>query len=426
MASSSHSAARVRIAGSPAEARKLAARLSRAGIASALDDGGSHAEVIVALGPGDLNSLRARATRLLTVGIASGPALEAGADDVVPASDPLLLFRRVRALIDREDLEARVLRLTERLAAMEECLAEAAHDLRSPLHAAIGHAELLGSDEDLTVSQRQSAQAAARQANRALQTCERILSGAQRPGDKTALKSRPSDLTELVESAVAGAEAQAKQRGISLTVVRPARAVELRSDPELLARMLDNLIGNALAHSPQGGEVEVSAWRASPGMVRIAVKDQGPGIGDKELLKLVAGMGPGRGLRICRDIVERHGGDLFAESAPGQGSRFIVELPLALDSARPQVLLVSDDGKWVREVGNALREACDVRHVGTAHARLPGKKTDLVLVEAPQKGKVPDLLALRTEAQGAQVPVIELPSDMAASSLARALARLTA
>ena len=98
MATSSHSAARVRIAGSPAEARKLAARLSRAGIASALDDGGSHAEVIVALGPGDLASLRARATRLLTVGIASGPALEAGADDVVPAGDPLVHARVVAAV----------------------------------------------------------------------------------------------------------------------------------------------------------------------------------------------------------------------------------------------------------------------------------------------------------------------------------------
>ena len=426
MDSSTHSAARVRIAGLPAEARKLAARLSRAGIAAVLDDGSSRAEVIVALEPGDLASLRARAVKLLAVGGASGPALQAGADDVVAAADPLLLFRRVRALIEREDLEARVQRLSERLAAMEEGCAETAHDLRSPLHAVIGHAELLVGDADLNASQRQSAEAVARQANRALQTCERILAGAQRPGDKVALKIRPCDLTGLVEAAVAGAQAQAKQRGVSLSLVRPARPVELRSDPELLARMLDNLIGNALAHSPRGGEVEVSAWRASPRTVRLAVKDQGLGIADTELPKLVAGLGPGRGLRICRDIAERHGGDLFAESAPGQGSRFIVELPLAIDSARPQVLLVSDDGKWVREVAGALREACDVRHVGTARARLSDKKTDLVLIEAPPKGRVHNLLALRTAAKGAQVPVIELPSDMAAGRLARALARLTA
>src|SRR6202022_765258 len=172
MASSTHSAARVRIAGAPAEARKLAARLTRGGIAASPDDGHSRTEVIVALEPADLAPLRARSHKLLVVGIPSGPALQAGADDVVRAADPLLLFRRVRALIEHEDLEARVQRLTERLKALEEGLAEAAHDLRSPLHAAIGHAELLATDEGLGQSQRQSAQASARQAARALQTCE--------------------------------------------------------------------------------------------------------------------------------------------------------------------------------------------------------------------------------------------------------------
>ncbi len=426
MDSSTHSAARVRIAGAPAEARKLAARLTRGGIAATPDDGHSRAEVIVALETDDLAPLRARSQKLLVVGMLSGPALQAGADDVVRAADPVLLFRRVRALIEQEDLGARVERLTERLKALEEGVAEAAHDLRSPLHAAIGHAELLASDEGLGQSQRESAQAAARQAARALQTCERILAGAQRPGEKDVVKAQACDLTSLVGSAVASAATLARQQEISLSLVPPARAVELRADPELVGRMLDNLVGNAIRHAPRGSEVEVSAWRASPRTVRIAVKDHGPGIGETELVRLVAGLGPGRGLRISRDIAERHGGDLWAESAKGQGSRFIVELPVALDAVRPQVLLVSDDGKWVREVAMALREACDVRHIGTARARLSGKRTDLVLVEAPQKRKVPTLLALRTAAKGAQVPVIELPSEMGAGRLARALARLTA
>jgi signal transduction histidine kinase len=426
MASAGHNSARVRIAGSPAEARKLAARLSRAGIAAVLDDGESHAEIIIALESVELAPLRPRARKLVAVGLPAAPRFHAGADEVVAPREPIILFRQVRALVEREDVEEKVQRLTERLAALEEGLAEAAHDLRSPLHAAIGHAELLASDAALDGSQRQSAQAAARQADRALQLAERILAAAQRPGDKSGLKTNPCDLTELVEAAVGGAVAAARQQGVALTLVRPQRHVELRSDVDLLARMLDNLIANAIKHSPRGGEVEVSAWRASPRAVRIAVKDSGPGLAEKELVRLVAGLGSGRGLRICKDIAERHGGDLWAESKPGEGSRFIVELPIALDTVRPQVLLVSDDGKWAREVASALREACDVRHIGTARARLSSKKTDLVFVEAPQKGKVPNLAALRTAAKGAQVPVIELPSDMAAARLARALARLTA
>lgn len=426
MTTPTHNAARVRVAGAPSEARKLAARLTRGGIAAAPDDKRSRAELIVALDAADLPSLRARAHKLLAVGVPTGPALAAGADDVVRAGDPVVLFRRVRALIEREDLEAQVRRLGERVRALEEGLAEAAHDIRSPLHAAIGHAQLLADDPGLDDSQRQSAQAATRQANRALQTCERILAGAQRPGERAELMAHPCDLTELVASAVQGSEALARQHGVTLSLLPPQRAVELRSDPELLSRLLDNLIGNAIRHSPPGGEVEVSAWRASPRTVRVAVKDQGPGIEAKDLVKLVAGLGPGRGLRICRDIAERHGGDLWAESAQGHGSRFIVELPLALDASRPQVLLVSDDDRWTREVAMALRGACDVRNIRTARARLPARRPDLVLVEAHAKGKAPALMALRTAAKAAHVPVVELPSQMGAGRLARALARLTA
>src|ERR1700686_3252717 len=398
MASDGHNSARVRIAGVHAEARKLAVRLSRAGIPAVLDAGDSPAEIIIALESVDLAPLRPRARKLVAVGLPAAPLFHAGADEVVPPREPMLIFRHVRALVEREDLEEKVHRLTE----------------------------LLSADAGLDVSQRQSAQAAARQADRALQLAERILAAAQRPGDKSGLKTNPCDLTDLVEDAVGGAVSAARQQGVALTLVRPQRHVELRSDAELLARMLDNLIANAIKHTPRGGEVEISAWRAGPPAGRTPGKGTGPGLAEKELVRLVAGLGPGRGLRICKDIAERHGGDLWAESKPGEGSRFIVELPIALDTVRPQVLLVSDDGKWAREVASALSEACDVRHIGTARARLSGKKTDLVFVEAPQKGKVPNLAALRTAAKGAQVPVIELPSAMAAARLARALARLTA
>ena len=70
-----------------------------------------------------------------------------------------------------------------------------------------------------------------------------------------------------------------------------------------------------------------------------------------------------------------------------------------------------------------MKNACDVRTATAAAARLRGKHTDLVLLDPSQKpGK--KLEALRTEAKGAQVPVIELPSQMAATRLARTLAHL--
>ena len=414
---------RVRVAAPPAEARRLCMRLSRGGIPAEPDDGTARAEVLVAVDPsGDLTRFRARVGWLLVLGAPGAAYFAGGADDVVVPGEPELLFRRVRAALERFDLIARIERLGERVSALEAGLADAAHDVRSPLQAVIGNAELLTRDSSLTPAQRDCAAACARQGLRAMQLAERILEAAKQR-EKEALQVVAVDLGHLIDAAVAQAEPVARQRGVTLVAVPPTRPVEIRGDAELLARLLDNLIANAIRFSPRGAQVEVAGWRASPRFVRLSVKDQGDGILPAELPKLVAGLGPGRGLRIARDIAERHGGELWAESSVGNGTRFFIELPLHPPASRPSVLLVSDDSRWLKEVARTLKSACDVRTATAAAARLGRRHTDLVLLDPGQKpGK--RIEALRTEAKGAQVPVIELPSQMAASRLARTLAHL--
>jgi len=407
--------ARVRVAAPSAEARRLCGRLSRGGVPAAVDDGESRAELLIVVNPKDLAPYRSRAGYLLVVGAPGARYFAAGADEVVGPG--------ARASLERLDLMARVERLNERVLALEGGLADAAHDVRSPLQAVIGNAELLARDTSLTEVQRDCAAAAARQGLRALQLAERILESARRR-QKIALDVSAFDLGKLVEAAAEQAEAQAKQRGVALVVSPPLRPLELRADYELLMRLLDNLIANAVRVSPRGAQVEVSSWRASPKHIRLQIKDSGAGIPSGELPKLVAGLGPGRGLRIAREIAERHGGDLWAESSVGNGTRFFVELPLQPPSTRPRVLLVSDDPRWLREMSRTLKAACDVRAVGLSAAKLGKQRTDFVLVDPARKsGK--RMEALRSEAKGAQVPVIELPSDSAAARLARTLAQLT-
>ena len=398
-------------------------RFSRGGIPAAVDDGDSRAEILVVVKPNDLAGFRARAGILVVQGTPGAKYFAAGADEVVMPTEPENLFRRVRFCIERLDLLARVERLNERITALEAGLADAAHDVRSPLQAVIGNAELLARDESLTPVQRDCAAAAARQGMRAMQLAERILESARRR-ERIALDVGACDLGKLVETAAEHARPHARQRGVTLVASPPQRPVEVRADTELLLRLLDNLVANAVRVSPRGAQVEVSAWRASPKHVRLAVKDSGEGIAASELPKLVAGLGPGRGLRIAREIAERHGGDLWAESSVGNGTRFYVELPLQPPSTRPRILLVSDDARWLREISRTLKTACDVRAVGLAAAKLGKHRTDLVLVDPSRKsGK--KLEALRIEAKGAQVPVIELPSEMAAARLARTLAQFT-
>jgi len=414
---------RVRIAAAPAEARRLCTRLSRGGIPAAPDDGSSHSEVLVAVQPeGDLEPFRSRANWLLVLGSPGAAYFAAGADDVVVPGEPEVLFRRLRAALERFDLLARVDRLNERVVALEAGLADAAHDVRSPLQVVIGNAELLARDSSLTSTQRECAEAAARQGLRALQLAERILEAAKQRS-RAELDVEAVDVGELIEGAVEQAQLVARQRGVTIAAVPPGRALEIRAEGGLLARVLDNLIGNAIRVSPRDSQIEVAAWRASPRFVRLSVKDQGEGIAPELLPKLVAGLGPGRGLRIARDIAERHGGELWAESTVGTGSRFVVEIPLQPPASRPSILLVSDDSRWLRDVSRTLKSACHVRTARAAGARLGGKHTDLVLLDPSQKGGK-RLEALRSEAKGAQVPVIELPSQMAATRLARTLAHL--
>ena len=409
---------RVRVVAPAAEARRLCTRLTRGGINAAPDDGVSRAEVLVAIGLADLSGVRARAGCLCAVGSPGAALFAAGADEVVSPGEPEVLFRRVRALIERADLLAKVGRLAARAAALENGLADAAHDLRSPMQTVIGNTLMLAREEKLSPAHRQMAAAAARQAERAVKLAETILEGA-RLRERRPIEARSLDLGLLVEDAAQRGRAVGAARGVSVTAVPPVRPVEIRGSEELLSRLLDNLVSNAVRASPRGSTVEVCAWRASPKLVRLKVKDSGDGIAPADLPRLSAGLGPGRGLRISRDIAERHGGDLWAESAPAAGSSFFVELPLTPPSLRPQVLLVSDDNKWLREVSRTLRAECDVRSSTLSSARLGRRRTDVVLVEAPQKGHARRLAALRTEAQGAHVPVIELPSDLAASRLAK-------
>ena len=133
---------RVRIAAPTEEARRLCTRLTRGGIPAAPDDGTSRAEVLVAVQPeGDLAPIRARAGWLVVLGAPGAAYFAAGADDVVVSGEPEVLFRRLRAALERFDLLSRIDRLNERVVALEAGLADAAHDVRSPLQAVIGNAE---------------------------------------------------------------------------------------------------------------------------------------------------------------------------------------------------------------------------------------------------------------------------------------------
>jgi signal transduction histidine kinase len=146
------------------------------------------------------------------------------------------------------------------------------------------------------------------------------------------------DLAEVMVRATDGVRSVADESGVNLRV-HPLRWL-INVDPDALMQVLTNLLSNAVKFSPAGSRVELTARRISGGCARIEVHDQGRGIPHDQLERIFqrfhqvdasdsrAKGGTGLGLAICRMIVELHGGRIWAESSPGAGSTFVVELPV--------------------------------------------------------------------------------------------------
>ena len=117
--------------------------------------------------------------------------------------------------------------------------------------------------------------------------------------------------------------------------------VVVAADPDRLKQCLENIVSNAIRHSPRGGSVtiEIGRQKRTEGEVaRIEVRDQGPGIPDEMLPRIFerfsAGPGSpglGLGLYLARRIAGAHGGELTASSPPGAGARFTLLLPFHRD-----------------------------------------------------------------------------------------------
>jgi signal transduction histidine kinase len=139
---------------------------------------------------------------------------------------------------------------------------------------------------------------------------------------------------DLLEDAAEAVTSAAKARGVTVAA-SGAPGLLLRCDRERVHRVLANLLLNAIRASPRDGRVEVTV-REAGGDAVFAVRDEGPGISDADLRRVFdryfrargaeAG-GVGLGLSIVKAIVERHGGRVWVESAPGRGSTFAFALP---------------------------------------------------------------------------------------------------
>ncbi len=169
---------------------------------------------------------------------------------------------------------------------------------------------------------------------------------AQAEAGQLHLDLRPTDLAEVVRNTVANLAIAAEAKGVKLTTDLADGLPSVLADPDRLAQIMRNLLSNALRHTPEGGQITVSATyngghEFNGPAVRIVVADTGEGIPPDDLPRVFDRFwraersrsrergGSGLGLAIARHLVQAHGGEMGVESEMGQGSRFWFTLPLA-------------------------------------------------------------------------------------------------
>ena len=221
-------------------------------------------------------------------------------------------------------------------------IATVSHELRTPLAAIYGCARtLLRSDLELAQpDQARLLEVISQESERLTRIVGDILLASQIDAGRLRLKEQEFDAAGLVRAVVEeiavslnGAE------GISLALVAPESVVRVSGDEDRLRQILINLVDNAVKYSPGGGQIEVS-MQHSDGGLQIAVRDEGLGIPHGEQQRIFGKFyrvdpqqtrgvgGTGLGLYICRELVRRMDGRVSVSSKEGEGSTFVVDLPL--------------------------------------------------------------------------------------------------
>jgi signal transduction histidine kinase/CheY-like chemotaxis protein len=254
------------------------------------------------------------------------------------------------------ELEARVAHRTAELArardeaeaanrAKGQFLAAMSHEIRSPLGGVIGMTEIL-LETDLTAGQRDFAATILSASQALLSIIDEILDFSKIEAGKLELERTPFDPRPLIEDVAVVFGRRAQDKGVELLVdIDPDVSCTLAGDPHRLRQVLTNLVSNAVKFT-ESGEVEISArieqMAADRVLLALTVRDTGIGIAPEARARLFESFtqgdasttrrfgGTGLGLAISAQLVERMGGEIGLDSAPGRGSRFSVTVAFDL------------------------------------------------------------------------------------------------
>jgi PAS domain S-box-containing protein len=222
--------------------------------------------------------------------------------------------------------------------AKSEFLSSMSHELRSPLNAILGFAQLMESDSPPpTPVQTQSITQILRAGWHLLKLIDEILDLAKVESGQIPLSPEPVSLAEVMIECQGMIEPQAQQRGIKLTFPRYDIPYFVRADRTRVKQVIINLLSNAIKYNIQQGNIEVICSENTPGRIRVSIRDTGVGLSPEQIAQLFQAFnrlgqeagneeGTGIGLVVAKRLVEMMGGEIGVESTVGVGSVFWFEL----------------------------------------------------------------------------------------------------
>jgi len=299
---------------------------------------------------------------------------------------------RMRRVLERERLyrsEEEAHRLAELDAAKSRFIANISHEFRTPLTVILGATDQLKHRETAP----QPIGAIRRNAHRLLQLVNQLLDLSKLETGKLHLAPQPGDLVAFLRHLVRSMQPLAERRSIDLRLRTEVEQMGMLFDSDVLEKVFNNVLSNALKFTPEGGKVWVTMERRTiddEQVAEVIFKDTGPGIPPTALPSIfdrfsqVNGSatreheGTGIGLALAKELVELHGGKILIESEVGFGSAFLVRLPF-----------VATERKVMKQGERSDRSVADYQwpmdagkeEVGLVEPNVQNQKLKILLVE---------------------------------------------
>ena len=256
------------------------------------------------------------------------------ADQAVIAIENVRLF---------DEIQDKSRQLAEASKHKSQFLANMSHELRTPLNAILGYTELVLDDiyGEAPAKMREVLDRIQRNGKHLLGLINDVLDLSKIEAGQLTLSLGDYSMQEVVSTVYTAVESLAKEKRIALKVELAPELPVAHGDERKLTQVLLNLVGNAIKFTDEG-EVAIKASAAN-GSITVSVRDSGPGIAEADQAKIFQEFqqadspatrqkgGTGLGLTISKRIVELHGGRIWVESSPGQGSTFSFSLPTRAD-----------------------------------------------------------------------------------------------